>query len=363
MSIKPTDDGQWMVDIRPNGKAGKRYRKKFSRKSDAKAYELWILSKASEPDEWAKQPTDRRRISELLENWWKVHGVTLKNGKIERMHLLKTIAQIGDMPANALSKKNLLQLRTSRLAAGISPATINRDVYRLSGMFSTLIKLGEYRQPNPVQELPPLKQADPEVIFLMPDQITALLNALEGDERKVALVCLSTGARWSEAAELDSMRVRMGRIHFFATKNGKNRVIPISSELEKLISSRKSGKLFKVDYESFREKLRTAVPELPRGQATHVLRHTFASHFMMNGGNIITLRDILGHAKIEQTMIYAHFAPDFLLHAVTLNPLRGGLEAVEIGKSSESGGEPAITDGDEGNQDIVSTLCPPVTTM
>jgi len=47
---------------------------------------------------------------------------------------------------------------------------------------------------------------------------------------------------------------------------------------------------------------------------------------MMNGGNIITLRDILGHAKIEQTMIYAHFAPDFLQHAVTLNPLRGGLE-------------------------------------
>jgi site-specific recombinase XerD len=336
MSIKPTDDGQWMVDIRPNGKAGKRYRKKFNRKSEAKAYELWVMSKASEPDEWAKQPADRRRLSELLGNWWEVHGITLKNGKIERMHLLKTIAHIGDMPANALNKKLLLQLRTSRLAEGISPATINRDIYRLSGMFSTLIKLGEYRQANPVQELPPLKQADPEVIFLMPDQITALLAVLEGDERKVALICLSTGARWSEAAELDAMRVRMGRIHFFATKNGKNRVIPISSELEKFICTRRSGKLFKVDYENFREKLRATVPELPRGQATHVLRHTFASHFMMNGGNIITLRDILGHAKIEQTMIYAHFAPDFLQHAVTLNPLRGGLEAAEIGKSRQS---------------------------
>lgn len=343
MSIKPTDDGQWMVDIRPTGKAGKRYRKKFSRKSDAKAYELWVMSKASEPEEWSKQPSDRRRISELLANWWEVHGITLKNGKIERMHLLKTIAHIGDMPASALSKKNLLQLRTSRLADGISPATINRDVYRLSGMFTTLIKLGEYRQPNPVQKLPPLKQADPEVIFLMPDQITALLAVLKGDERKVALVCLSTGARWSEAAELDAMRVRMGRIHFFATKNGKNRVIPISDELEKLIGSRRSGKLFNVDYESFREKLRTAVPELPRGQATHVLRHTFASHFMMNGGNIITLRDILGHAKIEQTMIYAHFAPDFLQHAVTLNPLRGGLEAIDIGKSRQEAAEPSIS--------------------
>lgn len=73
------------------------------------------------------------------------------------------------------------------------PITINRDVYHLFGMFSTLIKLGEYRQPNPVQELPPLKQADPEVIFLMPDQILALLAVLESNERKLALVCLSTG--------------------------------------------------------------------------------------------------------------------------------------------------------------------------
>lgn len=29
---------------------------------------------------------------------------------------------------------------------------------------------------------------------------------------------------------------------------------------------------------------------LPRGQKSHVLRHTFASHFMMNGGNILTLQ-------------------------------------------------------------------------
>jgi site-specific recombinase XerD len=39
---------------------------------------------------------------------------------------------------------------------------------------------------------------------------------------------------------------------------------------------------------------------LPKGQCSHVLRHTFASHFMMNGGNILVLQQILGHAKIEQ---------------------------------------------------------------
>ncbi|HHU8812007.1 TPA: site-specific integrase, partial [Escherichia coli] len=42
---------------------------------------------------------------------------------------------------------------------------------------------------------------------------------------------------------------------------------------------------------------------------------------MMNGGNILVLQKILGHANIRETMKYAHFAPDHLEQAVTLNPL------------------------------------------
>jgi hypothetical protein len=45
---------------------------------------------------------------------------------------------------------------------------------------------------------------------------------------------------------------------------------------------------------------------------------------MANGGNIITLQRILGHGTIQQTMAYAHFAPDYLQDAITFNPLRGG---------------------------------------
>jgi integrase len=36
-------------------------------------------------------------------------------------------------------------------------------------------------------------------------------------------------------------------------------------------------------------------PDLPTGQATHALRHSFATHFMINGGSIITLQRILSH--------------------------------------------------------------------
>ena len=52
-----------------------------------------------------------------------------------------------------------------------------------------------------------------------------------------------------------------------------------------------------------------------------MLRHTFASHFIMNGGNLLTLQKILGHQTINMTMRYAHLAPDHLSEALIYNPL------------------------------------------
>lgn len=326
MSIKPTDDGRYLVDIRPRGSDGKRIRRKFDRKSDAKAFELHTLASMGKREEWQGQKTDRRMLSQLVKNWWDVHGVTIDTGVIERRHLLKIVKLIGDVPVSTLTKKTLLAHRASRLKEGISASTINRDIYRFSGMFSTLIKLEEYHGANPLKGLPPLKEDQPDVVYLEHGEIADLLSATHGDSHLITLLCLSTGARWSEADNLTSAQVTMRRVRFLNTKNGKNRTVPISAELEKLLKAKGRGKLFRVDYEDYCNLLREVKPDLPKGQATHVLRHTFASHFMMNGGNIITLRDILGHSSIEQTMVYAHFAPDFLQHAVTLNPLKGRIE-------------------------------------
>ena len=44
--------------------------------------------------------------------------------------------------------------------------------------------------------------------------------------------------------------------------------------------------------------------------SSRILRHTFASHYMMRGGNILTLQRILGHGDIKMTMRYSHLAPD-----------------------------------------------------
>lgn len=57
------------------------------------------------------------------------------------------------------------------------------------------------------------------------------------------------------------------------------------------------------------------------GQLTHIFRYTFASHYLMGGGDILTLKRILGHSSITMTMWYAHLSPEHLRSALTYSPL------------------------------------------
>ncbi len=72
---------------------------------------------------------------------------------------------------------------------------------------------------------------------------------------------------------------------------------------------------------AFRRALERSGIELPSGQASHALRHTFASHFVMQGGNMLVLQRVLGHSSINITMRYAHLAPEHFQEAVMLSPV------------------------------------------
>ena len=48
----------------------------------------------------------------------------------------------------------------------------------------------------------------------------------------------------------------------------------------------------------------------------HSLRHTFASHLVMKGVDLPTVKKLMGHADISTTMIYSHLSADHLVNAV-----------------------------------------------
>ncbi|AEX53143.1 integrase [Rahnella aquatilis CIP 78.65 = ATCC 33071] len=321
MTITKLDSGSYQVDVRPKGRAGKRIRKRFDTKGEAQQYERWVIATQNNKD-WLDKPTDRRTLTEFIDLWWKYKGQSLKTGAQAKLHLMAIARDVGNPPGTKMTKGIFSDYRAEQLKRGLKPATVNKYQKLLSGVFTTLIKAGQYKDVNPMKGIDLLSKNQSEMTFLTQDQIQIFLSALTGDNLKTARLCLATGARWNEAATLSRSAVMKHKVTFINTKNGLNRTVPISSSLYDEIMAGDGNRLFPdVHYLNVRRVLKSVIPDLPDGQATHVMRHTFASHFMMNGGNILTLQKILGHASIVQTMAYAHFAPDYLNDAVRLNPL------------------------------------------
>lgn len=114
-----------------------------------------------------------------------------------------------------------------------------------------------------------------EVLYDCQRQITLLTLVVK--------ICLSTGARWREAVDLTRFQVTKYRITFVRTKGKKNRSIPISKELYEKIIALDVLKFITYCYFQFLSVMDKTSIVLLRGQLTHVLRHTFAAHFMMSG--------------------------------------------------------------------------------
>jgi integrase len=196
-------------------------------------------------------------------------------------------------------------------------------------MFYELKRLGLWAGENPLDGLRQLKIPERELFFLSIKQIKKLLVEVDKSSNPdlglVVRICLSIGSRWGEAESLRAEQFQNGRIDLYGTgtKSGKNRSVPIPALLldQLLNHSKDKSRLFSSCSGAFRSAVKRMGLNLPNGQLTHVLRHTFASHFIMNGGNIIVLQKILGHQSLVMTMRYAHLSPEHLKEAIELNPL------------------------------------------
>ncbi len=353
MTVRKLDDGKpllWLADIRPGGRNGPRRRKRFATKGEATAWELWQLEQSAdkpwlgeEDEQVAESPVDARRLTDLVERWYGLHGQSLRDGEQRRSKLLLICESLDNPLASEFTANDFAKSREARLTGavsdrraathvskGVSISTVNRDHAYLRAVFNELKRLGEWQGDNPLAGMRLYRVTESELAFLYPDEIKSLLAACDAssnpDLGAVVRLCLATGARWGEIQNMTQSQVAQNRLTFTHTKGGKRRTVPINQELNALIPKRR-GKLFSECYRHFETAISRAGIELPEGQSTHVLRHTFASHFMMNGGNILVLQKILGHSTITitititMTMRYAHFAPDHLEDVLRLNPL------------------------------------------
>ena len=336
MAIRNLKDGSkkpWLSEMYPNGAGGKRIRKRFATHGEAKAFESWTLRNVNDSP-WLGEPDDNRRLSELCQRWYDLHGQQL-NYSTGRLRKLNMICQgLGDPIARQLTANDFAVYRQRRLAGEVpdlqgncrlvTPTTINLEQTFLCAVFFELKRLGEWHYPNPLESFGKFKIPEKEMAFLYPEEIPLILQECEvsqnPDVKFVAMICLSTGCRWSEAETLTGSQIVNNRITFLNTKGKKNRTVPIPPELAAILP-RKRGRLFSDCRKAFERAITRTKLKLPVGQCSHVLRHTFASHFMMNGGNILVLQRILGHADIKDTMRYAHFAPDHFDDALTKGPM------------------------------------------
>jgi len=330
MSISKTPLGQWRVDIQPGGRGTKRLRKTFRTQAEAKNWEVWVRSNANSKADWMPEKKDLRRLDTLATTWYDHHGKELRAAEDTYKRIKAVIEALKNPIAADFDTKMFAAYRTQRVDTGVTLNTVNREHAYMRAMFNELIRLGVWKRDNPLKDLRQFKIQENELSYLTREQIASLLVELRLSTNPhvdlVSRICLSTGARWSEAEQLRPQQIRQRLIQFARTKTGKARAIPISQEMQDEISAhhaehKNMGAIFTSCTGAFKEAIERADIQLPLGQLTHVLRHTFASHFMINGGNILTLQRILGHRDLKTTMRYAHLAPDHLDTARTLNPL------------------------------------------
>ncbi len=326
-------DGRWLVNIKPGGRSGVQIKRVFKTEREAKEFEIWAKAQSLQDPDWAPKRKDSRKLSELVDRWFDLHGSKLRDGKKRHGKLKLMCHGLGDPVASKFKAADFAEYRAARIKSGTSDNTVNHEHAYLRSVFNELIRLGEWSDKNPLEMVRAIKLQEMEMSSLKADEIPMLLKAIDKAEnvhvKLITIVCLSTGARWSEAEGMNITQVKSGVIHFAnETKSRKARGVPIDKELEDALIKHheKHGdgpKIFGPAISAFRRALERSKIQTAKGQASHVLRHTFASEFMRKGGNILVLQRTLGHQSLTMTMRYAHLAPDHLAEVRNLNPLSG----------------------------------------
>jgi integrase len=226
---------------------------------------------------------------------------------------------------------------------GKSHRTVNKIMMDLKTIINDSVK-HDFLMKSPFKGYPELKEEPRPVNYWSKKEILIFLNANKDDYYiDVYKFALNTGLRLGEICGLcwdrvnfESQMITVSRTLTReglknTTKTHRARHIPINTTTRDLLLKRfksKSGKLVfhmedgrPLTYDHFSQrqfKQAQDRADIGRRIRFHDIRHTYASHFIMNGGDIYVLQKLLGHSDIATTMIYAHLDEGFLKQATEI---------------------------------------------
>jgi len=219
----------------------------------------------------------------------------------------------------------------------LRPASVNRELALLKHMYSKAIEWGKAKD-TPVKKVKPLKGEVKRVRFLLPVEIQRLLSNCGDRLRPIVTVALHTGMRSGELLGLrwDEINFEQAIISILDTKNHERRDIPMNETVKRVLQGieRKGENVF---YNRYGQSFATVRPSfnlaVRKSGITdfrfHDLRHTFASNLVMEGVDIMTVKELLGHKDLTMTLRYAHLGPSHKTRAVNI------LDRVMSAKSGE----------------------------
>lgn len=218
---------------------------------------------------------------------------------------------------------------------GVSKRSCKRRLCALRHFYTFLMKKG-YVKNNPFIYIKAPKTDKTYPHALYKEQIEEILksNAERTDELKtrdqaILEILYFCGIRASELVNLDVQNINLkARVARVFGKGSKERDVPFSFECQKALNDyitnyrpkllkkaliptpalflNNSGKRLTtrgLEYilDSIEKKIGTAV-----GLHPHVLRHSFATHLLENGADLLVIQELLGHTSVNATQVYTH---------------------------------------------------------
>jgi integrase len=238
----------------------------------------------------------------------------------------------GPSPLKHVSTRIVEEYQSKLLAEGKLLSTANRHLAALKHMFTKAVEWdmvdeGTLKRIRRVKLLP---ENNERLRYLMKEECQALIQACSPHLTPIVITALNTGMRKDEILSLEWERhvdLTHGVILLDKTKNRHQHGIPINltlrSTLQNLVRRIDSpyvftgttGKRFHDVKRAFHSAYRRA--EI-KNFTFHDLRHTFVSHLVMAGVDLLTVKELLGHKSLKMTLRYAHLSPSHKAKALSV---------------------------------------------